>query len=365
MIYLDHILEATNGALVYSGKQNRFDTFCHDTRQLIPGEMFVAVRGEQGDGHDYLLDAVRRGAGGLLLEARVMASLAEETLTGLAGSGINTITVADTRTALQDYACFILEKWHPTVIAVTGSTGKTTTKEAIATVLARSFSTFRSWQNYNDLLGLPLSLGRLEEHHEYAVLELSCDHPGEISDLCRITRPKVGVLTNISPAQLQYFGTVEGLAGELGTLLTSLPQDGMAIVNGDDELIRTLTTQCVAPITTFSPSAVQDVHVAWAGVGARFIAPDCLVPPPNSPDPINRVPTESHLLGAHHVSTMLAAYAVGRHCGLKAEEIRHALANVYPLAGRLNPLAGVHGAKLLDDTHNAAPGAVMAGPGNA
>ncbi|TMC81714.1 MAG: UDP-N-acetylmuramoyl-tripeptide--D-alanyl-D-alanine ligase, partial [Chloroflexi bacterium] len=254
-----------------------------------------------------------------------------------------------------------LERWHPIVIAVTGSTGKTSTKEAIASVLASSFATFRSWQNYNDLLGLPLSLGRLEERHEYAVLELSCDHPGEISDLCRITRPHIGVLTNISPAQLRYFRTVERLAGELGTLLTSLPQDGMAIVNGDDELIRTLTTQCVAPITTFSPSAVQDVHVAWAGVGARFIAPDCLVPPPNSPDAINRVPTESHLLGAHHVSTMLAAYAVGRHCGLKAEEIRHALANVYPLAGRLNPLAGVHGARLLDDTHNAAPAAVMAG----
>src|SRR2546421_10499031 len=359
MIYLDHILEATNGALVYSGKQNRFDTFCHDTRQLIPGEMFVAVRGEQGDGHDYLLDAVRRGAVGLLLEARAMASLAEETLTGLASSGITTITVADTRAALQDYARFILEKWHPTVIAVTGSTGKTTTKEAIATVLARSFSTFRSWQNYNDLLGLPLSLGRLEEHHEYTVLELSCDHPGEISDLCRIIRPQIGGLTNISPAQLRYFRTVERLADELGTLLTSLPQDGMAIVNGDDELIRTLTAQCVAPITTFSPSAVQEVHVTWAGVGARFIANDCLVPPLNSPDAIN--PTQSRLLVAHHVSTMLAAYAVGRHCGLKAEEIRHALTNVYPLAGRLNPLEGVHGARLLDDTHNAAPAAGVAG----
>ncbi len=361
MIYLEHLLSATNGVLAYPGKQSHFDAFSHDTRQLIPGEMFVAVRGEHGDGHDYLLDAVQRGAAGLLLEARVLTALAEETRAVLERAGVATIAVEDTRIALQQYARFILERWHPIVIAVTGSTGKTSTKEAIASVLASSFATFRSWQNYNDLLGLPLSLGRLEERHEYAVLELSCDHPGEISDLCRIIRPHIGVLTNISPAQLRYFRTVERLAGELGTLLTSLPQDGMAIVNGDDELIRTLTAQCVAPITTFSPSAVQDVHVTWAGVGARFIASDCLVPPPYSPDAINRVPTESHLLGAHHVSTMLAAYAVGRHCGLKAEEIRHALANVYPLAGRLNPLAGVHGARLLDDTHNAAPAAVMAG----
>src|SRR5439155_25141927 len=182
---------------------------------------------------------------------------------------------------------------------------------------------FRSWQNYNDLLGLPLSLGRLEERHEYAVLELSCDHPGEISDLCRITRPHIGVLTNISPAQLRYFRTVERLAGELGTLLTSLPQDGMAIVNGDDELIRPLTAQCIAPITTFSPSAVQDVHVTWAGVGARFIAPQEWGGGTTQSDAIN--PTQSHLLGAHHVSTMLAAYAVGSHCGWKTEGIQHGL----------------------------------------
>ena len=208
MIYLDYLLKATNGVLAYPGKQRHFDAFSHDTRQLIPGEMFVAVRGEHGDGHDYLLDAVQRGAAGLLLEERVVGSLSEEARAILERAGVATIAVADTRIALQQYARFILERWHPVVIAVTGSTGKTSTKEAIASVLAGSFATFRSWQNYNDLLGLPLSLGRLEERHEYAVLELSCDHPGEISDLCRIIRPHIGVLTNISPAQLRYFRTV-------------------------------------------------------------------------------------------------------------------------------------------------------------
>src|SRR5579859_7431278 len=180
MIYLDHILDATKGILTIPGKQNQFDAFCHDTRQLIPGEMFVAVRGEHGDGHDYLLDAVQRGAAGLLLEERVVGSLSEEARAILERAGVATIAVADTRIALQQYARFILERWHPVVIAVTGSTGKTSTKEAIASVLAGNFATFRSWQNYNDLLGLPLSLGRLEERHEYAVLEMGCDHPAEI-----------------------------------------------------------------------------------------------------------------------------------------------------------------------------------------
>src|SRR6266536_3347119 len=242
MIYLEYLLSATNGVLAYPGKQSHFDAFSHDTRQLIPGEMFVAVRGEHGDGHDYLLDAVQRGAAGLLLEARVLASLAEETRAVLERAGVATIAVADTRIALQQYARFILERWHPIVIAVTGSTGKTSTKEAIASVLASSFATFRSWQNYNNLLGLPLSRGRLEERHEYAVLDFTCDPPGEISKLCRIAHPHIGILTNISPTRLQYFGDLAGLAAELGSLFTHLPEKGSAVFSQDEALIPGLLT---------------------------------------------------------------------------------------------------------------------------
>src|SRR5713101_3844518 len=346
MIYLDHLLAATKGVLCYPGKQSHFDAFSHDTRQLIPGEMFVAVRGEYGDGHDYLLDAVRRGATGLLVEARVMSSLAEDVKTILEHAEVATVVVEDTRIALQHYARAILEGWHPIVIAVTGSTGKTSTKEAVASVLASSFSTFRSWQNYNDLLGLPLSLGRLEERHEYAVLELSCDHPGEISDLCRITRPQIGILTNISPTQLQYFGDMQSLAAEFGTLFTYLPKEGTAIFNQDDALIAHLQAGLRGASAPFAPSIAQNVQVRWGGVS-------CELP--------TGVQLASRLLGGHHVSTMLAAYTVGRLCGLRDEEVQQALAGLKPLPGRLNPLPGVHSTTLLDDTHNAAPAAVIAG----
>src|SRR5436853_4561837 len=118
MIYLNYLLEATNGILAYLGKQNYFDAFNHDTRQLIPGEMFVAVRGEHGDGHDYLLDAVRRGAAGLLLETRVLTSLAQETRAVLERAGFASIAVADRRIAFHQYESLILERWHPTVISV-------------------------------------------------------------------------------------------------------------------------------------------------------------------------------------------------------------------------------------------------------
>jgi len=374
LIYLDHLLSSTNGVLLHSGKQNHFDAFSHDTRQLIPGELFVAVRGERSNGHDYLLDAVHRGATGLLVEAQYITSLSEELQAILVEAQVNTIVVDDTRMALRQYARYILNLWHPTVIAVTGSTGKTSTKEAIAAVLSSNFATFKSWQNYNDLLGLPLSLGRLEERHEYAVLELGCDHPGEIRELCQIAGPSIGVLTNISPSQLQYFGTVERLAAELCTLLTSLPKTGAAIVNEDDALICNMISnsgdQLVAPIKTFAPSRVQDVKVSWEGTKCSLPCGDHTLSLSHkgkinrAAGAINQVPTvdlASHLLGAHHISTMLAAYSVGQYCGLKPQEIQQALANLHLLPGRLNPLQGAKEAILLDDTHNATPASTIAG----
>ncbi|MBV8694697.1 MAG: hypothetical protein JO183_04320, partial [Ktedonobacteraceae bacterium] len=299
MIYLDHLLTATGGVLRYAGKHEYFDAFSHDTRQLVAGELFVAVRGERGDGHDYLMDAVRQGAAGLLVEARVFNALAEQTQGALEYAGVATVVVEDTRTALQQYAHFIIAHWHPLVIAVTGSVGKTSTKEAIATVLSHKYPTFRSWQNYNDLLGLPLSLGRLEERHRYAVLELGCDHPGEIADLCRIVQPQIGVLTNISATQLQYFGSVERLARELAALLSSLPAQGVALLNAEDVLTRTflfcdadgLYHICLPsdigeipqarpkgdallelPVCTYTASSVTDVRVSWEGVQCLFKA---------------------------------------------------------------------------------------------
>ncbi|MGZ3646641.1 MAG: alanine racemase [Ktedonobacteraceae bacterium] len=380
MIYLDHLCKATNAILPTAGKQNHFDAFSHDSRQLIPGELFVAVRGERGDGHDYLLDAVRRGASGLLLEQLCLNTLSEEVQATLFEAHIAIIVVEDTRIALQKYAHYILDLWHPTVIAVTGSTGKTSTKEAIATVLSSNFATFKSWQNYNDLLGLPLSLGRLEERHEFAVLELACDHPGEITALCEIARPSIGVLTNISPAQLQYFGTVECLASEFGTLLTALPNEGVAFVNADDALIHSVIAhvegKLAASIKTFQPSIAQNMQVTWEGLQFDLpVASDTAgsqaeigwdeYPRDREGGPYISHPStihfQSRLLGEHHVSTMLAAYAVGKHCGLRSAEIQNALANLPPLPGRLYPLEGVDGARLLDDTHNAVPASVIVG----
>jgi alanine racemase len=361
MIYLDHLLAATSGQLYVTTNTTVFDAFNHDTRQLIPGQLFVAVRGERGNGHDYLLDAVQRGARGLLVEAQSFNALASETREAL--TNVPIILVEDTRIALQQYARAILQRWQPTVIAVTGSTGKTSTKEAIATILSSHFPTFRSWQNYNDLLGLPLSLGRLEPRHEYAVVELGCDHPGEIAALCHIARPRIGVLTNISPAHLKYFGSLNQFAHELCTLLATLPEDGTAIYNQDDVLIQDyLKTQSIrARHRPFSPTRVQHVQVTWEGLHCTLPAEENIGNTGNAEKVAQAVQLSSHLLGAHHISTMLAAYTVAYHCGMEAAAISAALSNVYPMPGRMKPLEGRLQSRLLDDTHNAAPAAVLAG----
>lgn len=346
LIYLDHLIDATHGALVCPGHRRHFDAFSHDTRQLMPGELFVAVRGEHGDGHDFLSDAIGRGAAGLLVEAQYLERAPTELRQDLEGAGIATVVVEDTRQALQRYAQAILQRWRPVVIAVTGSTGKTSTKEAIAAVLSSSYATFKSWQNYNDLLGLPLSLGRLEERHEYAVLEMACDHPGEIGQLCALARPTLGVLTNISPNQLQYFGSLPQLADELFSLLTCLGDDGAGFV-GDIQACA-LPGEITAPVYPFGLMQVRQVGVSWEGV--RLVLPE-----------EGGIELTSHLLGRHHVATMLAAYRVGRYCGVSSARIAGALAGVEALRGRLRAVAGPGQSVLLDDTHNACPASVMAG----
>ncbi len=372
MIYLDLLLKATQGTLRFPGKQTTFPAFSHDTRQIVPGELFVAVRGERSDGHTYLLNALRSGAAGLMVESHIFNGLAEEIQQQLEQLEITTVVVEDTRLALQHYASFILQEWHPTVIAVTGSVGKTSTKEAIATVLDSKFATFRSWQNYNDLLGIPLSLGRLEPQHQYAVLEFGCDHPGEIADLCRITRPQIGVLTHISPAQLQYFGTLERLADELGTLLTCLPEGSTFFYNNYNQAIYDMLLHhatarphnvarypyIVHNMPGFTkdeaPPPVENIHVSLNGTQFSLITMDI------ETATVSTTTLVSALVGEHHVQTMLAAYAVGRHVGMSIDEIAQALKEVQPLPGRLAPLPGVADATLLDDTHNAAPASMIA-----
>lgn len=394
MIPLDDLIAATGADVATQGTRSVFGAFAHDSRSLAPGECFVAVRGMRGDGHDFVADAVERGAGAIVIECgrRAAIEASDSTFAArLAGAGATLLVVEDTRTALKRYAAHILARWRPVVIAVTGGVGKTTTKEAIADVLSAQAPTFRSWRNFNDLLGLPLSLGRLEPAHRFAVLELGADHPGEIAELCAIIRPQVGVITNSALTHLQYFGDDAHYYAELASLLAALPTDGLAVLNADDAAVMALASQATTPVRVFAP--VTEDAPLWEALTARYrvvganphpvlphggrglaarrkmngrrgsIAPVAAAPYLTlAPLVGDRTPIAfPQLFGAHWAYAVLAALTVGVALGVDEQAGLAALRNLRPLPGRLRLLDGVAGLTLLDDSHNATPASAAAG----
>ena len=351
MIPLDELLHATQADQLVPGVRSILDGFAHDSRLVIPGDCFVAVRGAHSDGHDFLVDAIERGAGALLVKRDRLASLGAELsviLDQAHRSGVAILAVSDTRLALRSYAAHILDRWKPCVVAITGAAGKTTTKEAIADVLSLAAPTFRSWRNYNDLLGIPLCLGRLEPTHAYAVVELGADRPGEIADLCAIVRPRIGVVTNVSAAHLLYFGSLAAYATELTSLLWSLPSDGLAVINGDDPLTRDLAVNLPARALAFSTTGIKIVSADPLTVELGDHSPD---------EPIEF----SHLHGAHWLTTVLAALTVGESLGVPRQQALETLSSLLPPPGRMRRLEGFANTVLLDDTHNATPASASAG----
>lgn len=374
VIYLDDLVAATNGRLLVAGARSSFPAFAHDSRQVMPGACFVAVRGPHRDGHVFVAEAIARGAGAALVERRQVAqwdAANPDWISPLTDAGASVIAVDDTREALRHYAEHILDAWKPLVVAVTGSTGKTTTKEAIADVLGLAGPTFRSWRNYNDLLGLPLSLGQLEARHAYAVLEMGSDRPGEIGTLCALTRPTVGVVTNVSATQLQDFGNLDQLANEFASLPQALPDRGFAVLNADDPATRALANLTQATVRLFGPLAADDLapHPPDPRITERYqLRPLAATPRREALALIAHNADEGkgeyvfpHLHADHWAYAVLAALTVGAALGVDPTAGLAALRDFHPLPGRLNRLEGREATILLDDSHNAAPASVRAG----
>jgi alanine racemase len=367
MIVLEDLIAMTGAEVVTAGSHAAFEGFAHDSRATSPGECFVAVRGMHGNGHDFAADAIERGAGALVVERRWMdehPTSAESLIARSRRAGVTILAVDDTREALCRYAESILATWKPTVIAVTGSTGKTTTKEAIASVLGLHSPTFRSWRNYNDRLGLPLSLGRLEPTHRFAVLELGADHPGEIADLCALIKPEMGVVTNVSSAHLQYFGSTQALGDELAQLPVLLPLGGLAVLNADDSATRAMAHRTKATVRFFAPlrepSAVTDERLTLRyrirpiGESASFSLA--------LQDESGSAPFVFHHLHADHWAyAVLAAVTLGTYVGISREEALQKLLQLETLPGRMRWLAGWDDMVILDDSHNATPASASAG----
>jgi alanine racemase len=345
MIYLDDLLQATRGVLHGSPAATEFSSFAFDSRQLQPGQLFLAVKTPTGDGHNFINDALQRGATGVLCEYPEAVPDGDRELTA--------VIVPDIQQALMDYAAYILEKYNPKVVGVTGSSGKTTAKEAIAAILKKGYRVFKNYGSYNGRYGLPIALGQFEPDCQVAVLEMACDSFGEIGELARITRPKVGVITTVNRTHLAYLGTLNNIAAEKGRLIEALPFDGAAILNADDPRVAGMVPRTQARILTFGLKSGADVRATEIAVGPKGTSFTLHYEG-------KTYQGHTPLLGRHQIYPVLAALTTGLVLDISPEAALEAVAHLPRVPGRMNPLPGRKGTLIIDDTFNASQEATQA-----
>jgi len=359
MLTLADILEALTGFRPERANQVITEAVI-DSRKVIPGSMFVALPGERVDGHDFVESAFQRGASLALIQRELSQPVDVLDLRGdIKPQGPSLpetpycLLVPDALQALQRIAYFWRRKLNLRVVGITGSVGKSTTKELVAEVLEQRYSTLKNLGNLNNEIGLPISLLMLSEGHQVAVLEMGFYVPGEIAMLCDMALPQVGVITNVGTVHAERAGSQEAIARGKAELVESLPADGVAILNYDDPWVREMASKTRAKVFFYGLDPRADLwadEVTGLGLeGIRF-----RLHYGNETLHV-RVP----LIGRHSVHTALRAAAVGLAEGLTWEEIIRGLRSGHSQL-RLVAVRSENGALLLDDTYNASPESTLA-----
>ncbi len=331
-----------------------------DSRQVIPGSLFVAIPGENVDGHNFIADAFKRGASFALIQNEVPASFPTLDLRGslLADSPLPLnsalcLRVDNTVSALQQIARFWRRKLDLRVVGITGSVGKSTTKEMIAEVLGTRYRTLKNLGNLNNEIGLPLTILKLGTGYERAVLEMGFYIPGEIQFLCDIAQPHIGVVTNVGTVHAERAGSQEAIAKGKSELIQALPEDGVAILNFDDPWVRKMEEKSKARVFFYGLSPEADL---WAdeieGLGLEGIRFRLHY---KGESLHSRIP----MIGRHSVHTALRAASVGLNDGLSWQEIFEGLSHGHAQL-RLVAVRSSSGALILDDTYNASPESMLA-----
>ena len=313
-----------------------------DSRSIAPGELFFAVKGERLDGHDFVEAALAKGA---------VAAVVQRDQVERLGPVKGLMVVEDTLAALQKLASWVRRKWGKPLIAVTGSAGKTTTKEMIAALLLTRYHVLKTEGNFNNHFGLPLQLLRLEQEHDIAVIELGMSHLGEITELARIAQPGYGVVTNVAPVHLGFFQSVAGIARAKQELVDALPATGTAILNADDEYVSKFGLKFEGKIVTYGMSHPADVRAErFEGRGTAGSAFEVVAG-------CARQKIELPLIGRHNVCNALAAVAVGLQHGVSLADAAAALATMAPVDKR-GQIIEIGGAMVINDCYNANPRAL-------
>ncbi len=346
----DEVIEATKGELISGDMGSSFAGFSIDSRRISADEMFVAIKGKNYDGHSFAGNVIEHGVRGIIINKNKTDNL--PAFTKQQKKNVVCVAVGDTTKALGDLASFNRKRSNVSVVAITGSNGKTTTKDMTAAVASRKYCTLSTEGNFNNEIGLPLTLLKLRQDHKLAVLELGMNAPGEIGRLADICSPDIGVITNISHAHLEGLGSINGIMRAKGELLERIKPGGKAVLNADDRRVLQLadkTTQDVLLFGVSKKAAIRAVSIKETKHGISFT----LILPEES------ISIDLRASGKFMVSNALAAAAVGYLLGESPMEIKTGLENFMPAHGRMNILAsrGIH---IIDDTYNANPDSMKA-----
>jgi UDP-N-acetylmuramoyl-tripeptide--D-alanyl-D-alanine ligase len=329
---------AQAGTLVATG-------YSIDSRTIEPGQLFFAVRGERFDGHDFIASAVERGAVGAVVSRARAATLPDAAL------AVPLLIAEDALIALQSLASHVRRQWGKRLVAVTGSAGKTTTKEAIAVALGAKFNVLKSQGNLNNAFGLPLQLLRLESEHDYAVVEMGMNHLGEIAALARIASPDWGVITNVGTAHIENFAEGQaGIARAKFELIAALPANGIAFLNCADPYVSQFGRDFHGRVVYFGDGPCADPQILESvedsmGLRISFHAGE-----------LDGWLT-LHLLGAHNASNAMAGLAVALEAGVDLNAAVTALETLSPGSKR-GELLEIAGATVLNDSYNSNPEAL-------
>jgi len=340
MFTVNEIIKATKGKLLLGDKRARVKGVSIDSRTIRKGELFVAIRGARYDGHSFIADAANKGAAGVLLHSK--STLSSDALKAEKKSKPFVVSVRDTSGSLGDLALFHRKRFDIPFVAVTGSNGKTTTKEMIGCVLQRGWHPLKNPGTQNNLIGVSSTLLKLKRVHKSAVIELGMNHFGEIKRLTQLARPNIGLVTNIGPAHLEYLNDLKGVYCAKKELLDSLGQGDIAVLNNDDSLLKRYKRRSVRTVTygimrrsDFQADGVKRYAGGWrfSVSGKRFF--------------LNSV-------ARHDVYNALASIAVGRLFGVRYEEISGALRHYSALEKRMTRTVR-QGIEIIDDTYNSNP----------
>lgn len=339
------ILKATGGELITGSLDEIITGVSTDSRHLEGGELFLALHGEHHDGHDYLEEVVAKGAAALIVDRPAMAQAK------------NLIQVKDTLKALGDLAHAWRNRFHIPVVAITGSNGKTTTKDLTAAVLGSQWHILKTEGNFNNLIGLPLTLFRLDEKIQAAVLEMGMNHPGEIDRLAEIAGPQVGVITNIARAHLEGMGNLSRVARAKGELLARLPEGGLCVLNKEDAYFMTLKKlaqkKAKRPVKTFGKKT-GDYHCLSIKMDA--LKGTHILAKVRS----KKLKLRLNLLGQHNVSNALAAVAVADSLGIPLSHIKKGLESYRPASKRMEVVSLLRKIDVINDCYNANPDSMIA-----